>query len=177
MSRPALLALASGALLAGTAACGIVSSWHPHVRTSTSEPLLRPGAPIPQAGAPGTTPSPGTPDVGPQPGADRTPRNADDRRICRSSTPPLGWIAVAYVSAPGQCPARVGADRTSRDATMAILTRYARFPIGAVLDVCADQPTPLNWTTVTDEPADGADSCPGAVRGGGSTTKRIRRIH
>jgi hypothetical protein len=176
MSRSGLVAVVSTLLLAGTAACGIVSSWHPHVRTSTSEPLLRPGASIPPGGAPGTRPSPGTPDVGVQPGADRAPRNADDRRICRSSSPPLGWIAVAYVSAPGQCPQRAGADSTSRDATMAILTRYARFPSGAVLDVCADQPTPTAWTTVTDEPSDGDASCPGAVRGGGSTTKRIRRV-
>jgi hypothetical protein len=176
MSRSARLAVVSTLLLAGTAACGIVSSWHPHVRTSTSEPLLRPGEPIPLGGAPGTRPSPGTPAVAEQPGAARTPRNAADRRICRSSSPPLGWIAVAYVSAPGQCPQRAGADSTSRDATMAILIRYTRLPIGAVLDVCADQPTPMAWTTVTDEPTDDDGSCPGAVRGGGSTTKRIRRV-
>jgi hypothetical protein len=59
---------------------------------------------------------------------------------------------------------------------MAILIRYTRLPIGAVLDVCADQPTPMAWTTVTDEPTDDDGSCPGAVRGGGSTTKRIRRV-
>jgi hypothetical protein len=168
MTRSALAVTAAAILLAGTAGCGIVSSWQPHVRTSSSEPSL------PRTG-PSARPSPGAPGVRERPGTSRAPHNVDDRRICRSSSTPRGWIAVAYVSAPEQCPARPGADSTANAASVAVLARYLGLPLGAVLDVCADQPTPNGWGMVTDEPVDDATSCPGAVRGGGSTTKRIRR--
>jgi hypothetical protein len=72
---------------------------------------------------------------------------------------------------------RPSADSVAAAASVAVVTRYVGLPLGSVLDVCADQPTPVGWAPVTDEPTDDVSSCPGAARGVGSTTKRIRRVH
>ena len=94
------------------------------------------------------------------------------RRVCRTGSRPSGWIAVAYVSAgEGDCPARTGRDSS---AAVAVLTYHADLPVDAVLDVCADEPTPRNWT-IDDTATDASDSCPGVERKG-SSTYRIRRV-
>jgi len=91
------------------------------------------------------------------------------RRVCRTGSWPSGWIAVAYESASGdECP------KGKADYPVALLVSYRDQPSNATLDVCADQPVPTNWR-VDEESAD-VGNCPGAVRGGGSATKRIRRV-
>ena len=90
------------------------------------------------------------------------------RRVCRTGSLPSGWIAIAYDAASGdECP------KSKRDYPIAVIVRYQSQPPSTVLDVCADQRVPPNWEglgTAADE------HCPGAAPGGGSATKRIRRL-
>lgn len=166
MMRAALLALA------GATACTTVqlSGVRGTVGREPAAPV-RPGAS--PARAPGTPADPEWPTTPPGdlPGPASGTRYADERRVCRTTSVPRGWIAVAYVSVPGQCPARDGADSL---ATSSVLARHAGRPRGALLDVCADQPTPSGWERVRDE-VEGADRCPGAAPAGSPTTRRIRR--
>jgi hypothetical protein len=169
----ALYAAAAVVLLTSATGCGVVTSVRPRGSTTAGPP--RAGTPLP-AGAPGARPSPGAPTLGRGRDGDRGTRLPDERRICRTAGMPRGWIAVAYESAAGECPARAGADSAGSTFTVALVTRIADRPTGAVLDVCVDQATPAGWLTVTDESAEDTGRCPGAVRGAGPTTKRIRRI-
>lgn len=125
----------------------------------------RPGSPT----DPPLVPAPG--EVVPTPASGiRTP---DERRICRTDAVPRGWIAVAYVEAEGQCPAREG---PAREATAAIITALGGRAVGTVLDVCADQRIPRDWGIVREEGAVDPGRCPGAaVSGDAPTTRRIRR--
>jgi hypothetical protein len=105
-------------------------------------------------------PGPGA--AGPTPAA--VPRTSGTRQplpgerlACRNAPWPRGWIATAYVADGGQCPG------------------FDRQPLYGRLDVCADQPTPINWQ-VLDEPVEDASArCPGAARGDKPAMKRIRR--
>jgi hypothetical protein len=115
-----------------------------------------------------------TPAPGDLPGPNSGTRLAGERRVCRTTGVPRGWIVVDYVAAPGECPARAGADSL---ATAAVLTRYEGMYRGATLEVCADQRTPFDWEVVrTEEPVIDATRCLGAVRDGRPTTKLIRRV-
>jgi hypothetical protein len=167
MSCAALRAATVSMLLAGASACGVLTSVRPHLPQTTSQG--------PRASVPSADPSRGTPTLGGRTGAARA-RYPEERRVCRTSTRPRGWIAVAYVSAPEQCPARAGADSAAAAATMAVITPYEDRPLGTVLDVCADEPRPTGWNPVFDESTEDTGSCPGAGRGDGPTTRRIRRI-
>ena len=168
--RLSSLRFATAGLLAVAIACGPLSS--ARVRGPSTPGTMEP--------RPGTSPSdlggwpadpPRTPTVGGLPGPATGTRNAAERRVCRTSAVPRGWIAVAYVSGDGQCPARRGADS---EATAAVLMRYADLSLGTVLEVCADQPLPEGWLVAREQVSD-ADRCPGAVRDDGPTTKRIER--
>ena len=97
--RSTIRAAIASLLLGVAAGCGIVTSVHPHVR-STSGPAPGASEPPPSATLPGADPSPGAPTVG----AARGTRSPEERVVCRASTPPSGWIAVAYVGAPEQSP-------------------------------------------------------------------------
>ena len=97
---------------------------------------------------------------------------ADERRVCRSGSRPTGWIAVAYVSGNGECPAHAGGDSVY---TAAIVARYADRPRDTILDVCADERLPSGWVVEQAGVSDVNGSCPGASRNGGSETRRIRR--
>jgi hypothetical protein len=105
-------------------------------------------------------------------GGVRTPAAVPaERRVCRTGAWPPGWIAVAYVDAAGECPP----DPQGGVARAAILAEHRSRPVGTVLEVCADQPTPRGW-----EPgrvvADEWGRCPGAGRDGASATKQLRRV-
>jgi len=112
----------------------------------------------------------------PRPEASGTtlPTAAAERRVCRRSAWPRGYIAVAYVAGAQDCPA---AKTRDDDYPVAILVAYTGRGVGAALDVCADQHVPGGWSVDTE--AGGTEQCPGAARtgrDGGATTKRIRRI-
>ncbi|HEY0778626.1 MAG TPA: hypothetical protein VGD56_11730 [Gemmatirosa sp.] len=96
-----------------------------------------------------------------------------ERRQCRTSGIPAGWIAVAYVAAPGDCaPRGVHADSTSN---AALIVRYGPAPVGTRLDVCVDQPIPPQWSEATDEAPGDPNACPGAASRDHDTVRRIRR--
>ncbi len=94
----------------------------------------------------------------------------DVRRVCRTSSFPRGYIAVSYEGGSGDCP-RVGSDSA---ATVAVIVNYANAAYDTRLDICADQPVPLGWSTVRDESPSDPGACPSAVRKG-DTVLRIRR--
>ena len=172
MSRTALRVVSTSLLLAGAAACGVVSSVRPRASTTTG-PGARPG----QAAPPGVTGAGRTPAGGERTRSTRGAQRMDEQLICRTGGVPRGWIAVAYVSAPDQCPTRTGADSVATTtATAALITSYADRPTGAMLDVCADQPIPPGWQTLSHESVEDASRCPGASRDGRPTAKRIRRV-
>lgn len=114
-----------------------------------------------------------TPAPGDLPGPSSGTRLPSERRVCRTSGVPRGWIVVDYVDALGECPARTGPDSS---ATAAVLARHAGMPRGAELEVCADQRIPRDWDLVRGEPlsVDGA-RCRGAAPEGWPATKLIRR--
>jgi len=107
----------------------------------------------------------------------------DDRRFLErldmfflASVDAGGQPTCSY-KAPDQCPTRTGADSVATTtATAALITSYADRPTGAMLDVCADQPLPPGWQTLSDESVEDASRCPGASRDGRPTAKRIRRV-
>ena len=166
------LRIAAGALLAGSVACGVVDSLRLRGGPPARGPVPQPGRMPGDLGGQPADPMPRTPGTGATPGSAGDTRYPGTRQVCRTSAPPRGWIAIAYVSGSGECPARRGADSV---ATAAVLVRYADHAVGTELDVCADQVVPQGWAMSRDEAADG-DQCPGATRGDGPTSKRIRRV-
>jgi hypothetical protein len=106
-------------------------------------------------------------------GVTTDPRSDVVRRVCRTSGWPRGWVATAYESGSGECPLRSGADST---ALAAIIVRLDAHPVGAELDVCADQAVPKDWVLVNIEGAEPSARCPGAARNGASAIRRIRRV-
>lgn len=96
------------------------------------------------------------------------------RRLCRASGVPSGWIAVAYEASTDQCPGR-GVRGTDSVATVAVIVRYATAPLGTRLDVCVDQSTPFGWTWVSDEGPGDPGACPQAAPRGQETVRRIER--
>ena len=153
--------------LAITAAC---ANFRPHVGSTTTRPGIfdgQPGAP----GSVGDIGGRGLPSRPPATETQGTVARTDARRICRMSTRPNGWIAVAYVAGDG-CAARSSADSSY---SIAVLTRYGDVPVDAVLEVCADERNPADW--VPDHThATPSDACPGAKGDAGSTTRYIRRL-
>jgi hypothetical protein len=149
-------------LVAGCAALQPAVS--PRVATSPStRPTIGDASPFDPTHDPGRTDVPPT-----------VPRatGSAQRRICRTSAWPTGWIAVAYEAASGdECPQKSGHD----EHPVAILVRYAEQPRDATLDVCADQHVPYDWEDMRIADAD-VGQCPGAASNGGSATKRIRRV-
>jgi hypothetical protein len=138
------------------------------------------GRPIPPSGTPADVGRP-TPSPGAVSGPGSGVGDAGTRVVCRGTAPPSGWIAINYVPAPEQCPRRgAGAPSADSTANAAVLTRYAGHAVGTVLRVCADQRTPADWGLVAEgddaRTADGGARCPGAVREGAPTTRRIRRL-
>lgn len=180
MPRPAVHRLVVLAVL-GATACGTVrvGSVYGDGRTEPSTRTL-PGAPTGTSVRPLPVPGATQPEVPPSvlppgelPGPSTGTRYAGERRACRTSGVPRGWIAVAYVDGAGsQCPARTGVDSL---ATSMVLTRHSGLPRGAELDVCADQRLPRGWERVLHEDTEDATACPGAAPEGQSTTRRIRR--
>ncbi len=178
MPRPSVHCVVVLALL-GATACGAVrvGSIHGDTRDGAS-PRTLPGAPPGTSVIPVTGPT--RPEVPPSvlppgelPGPGTGTRYAGERRACRTSGVPRGWIAVAYVDGAGsQCPARTGVDSL---ATSMVLTRHSGLPRGAELDVCADQRLPRGWERVLHEDTEDATACPGAAPEGQATTRRIRR--
>ena len=140
------------------------------VRTGTESPVSPGGRPLfDPVPLPGS--GPGGADRVETPGRLTTATASGARRVCRGTSLPGGWIAVAYEAATeGECPAR--GDGTPR--RIAVLVRYVDYPRGSTLDVCADQPLPRSWAIERDEQVD-AGACPGAAKDGGSATVRIYR--
>ena len=143
----------------------------------------RGGAPdVPRLGGSpdGTAPTLGgtTPGRGDLQGTAARPTTAATRRVCRGGAWPSGWIAVGYeAGAKDECP-KGGPKESAQDGAteaprVAVLARYTGQPVGATLDVCADQHVPIDWLDVHEE-AD-AGQCPGAGPNGASATRRIRR--
>jgi hypothetical protein len=162
------LTLTIAGALAVTAAC---SNFRPHAGSTTTRPGIfdgQPGAP----GSNGDIGGRGLPSRRPDAGTENTVAGADARRVCRASSRPNGWIAVAYVAGDG-CAARTSADSSY---SIAVLTRYFDLPVNAVLEVCADEPIPANWTLDATE-AMPSDACPGVKGDRASTTRYIRRLH
>jgi hypothetical protein len=166
------LRIAAAGLLVGAVACGSVNSVRLRGRSPSGDLAPRPGTIAGDLGGPTSEPTARTPDIGTMPDLAGGSRYPGSRQVCRASAVPRGWIAVAYVSSAGQCPARSGADST---ATAAVLMRYADEALGMELDVCADQVIPRGWALAREE-ANDANQCPGAARDDKPTTKRIRRI-
>ncbi|MDF1505052.1 hypothetical protein [Roseisolibacter sp. H3M3-2] len=158
-------------VLVTLAACGGVSlrgARGTTAETAPSSPFPRADrAPIP-ADRPTPLPVPGGVVPTPANGV-RTP---DQRRICRTESVPREWIAVAYVEAEGQCPAR---QDVGTSANAAIITHLPTKSLGTVLDVCLDQRVPIDWQILRGEPVADPAACPGAARGEAPTTRRIRR--
>lgn len=182
MRRPSRLQASALALvLTGAAGCAALRPTSVGVRGGSGDgPRPRGGLPAdaPAAGpaAPGRPPSPepgALPGPRGRPAPVRATRHASERRVCRAGGAPRGWIAVAYVSAAGECPARSGADSA---ATVAVIVRHAEWPRGAVLEVCADQRVPRAWVVDAQHAPEDPGRCPGAARAGAATTKRLRRV-
>ena len=95
------------------------------------------------------------------------------RRVCRVTGWPANWVATAYESAAGECPLATGSDSTG---VAAVIVRLDVQPVGATLDVCADQAVPRGWVPVTLNGAEISHRCPGAGPDGGSAVRRIRRM-
>jgi hypothetical protein len=155
--------------LAITAAC---ANFHPHVGQSP-----RSGAVI----GTGRTQDPtvagdiggrGLPSGRPGAATQTATAGPDARRICRTSSRPTGWIAVAYVAGDASCASRSSADSAH---AVAVLTRYDILPVSAVLEVCADERIPKNWVPDA-TPAVPSDACPGVNGNPTSTTRLIQRL-
>jgi hypothetical protein len=103
-----------------------------------------------------------------------TPHGTLVRRVCRTQGWSRDWVATAYENAAGECPLGTGSDST---AFAAIIVRVDAHPVGAVLDICADQAVPRGWEAIQfDEGAEVSRRCPGAGRDGASAIRRIRRM-
>ena len=96
------------------------------------------------------------------------------RRVCRTHGWSRDWVATAYEVAPRECPLGGGSDST---AYAAVIVRIDRHPMGATLDICADQGAPRGWEFVPLDDAEGSQRCPGAGRDGASAIRRIRRVN
>jgi hypothetical protein len=142
------------------ASCGVTV--RPH--TGTGDDVPRPGMP-----APGDAQAPAPPSRGPTSAPDARP---DVDRICRSTSVPRGWIAVAYEAAPaGQCLGYRG----EQGFAVAVIERHDRKPVGSIMIVCADQPIPRSW--MREHPREPLPGCEGArVRSGNATSYAIRRL-
>lgn len=164
-------------------ACGALGAVVLGAACSTIEPTFRP-----RAGR-GNATYPSIADVTPNAGRDTTllgrPRDRatrppndrghlDVRRVCRSSVFPRGFIAVGYEGASSDCP-RATATGDSV-AAVAVVVRYTTAPVGARLDVCADQAVPSGWSLVSDEAPGDPGACPRATRHG-DTVRRIERVY
>ena len=96
------------------------------VRTAPEPPGVE-GVPSPDvAGSPDARPS----------ALERT----DLRTECRTDARPRGWIAVEYLRLGSQCP-----EQKDDGYNGVRLRHFAGMAPGAVLAVCADQPTPNGW--------------------------------
>lgn len=134
------------------------------------------GAPIsvrPRVGSSGDT---SASDIGGLQGPRSGPgagRSAVERRVCRTSGWASDWVAVAYESVSSECPRRSEDDSSGIAATIVRLDAY---PVGAELDMCADQMVPKDWAPESAENVELPPRCPGAAPRGAPTTKRIRRM-
>ena len=152
-------------VLGATAACAAIEAGDISLRPRAGKGGVAP------VGGPGARGFP-RPDSGGV-GRINDPHSSLIRRVCRASGWSRDWIATAYEEAAGGCPRRTGADSS---AVAAILIRLDAQPIGAVLDVCADQTTPGDWIAERPESSEVSQRCPGAGRDGASAMKRIRRV-
>ena len=100
--------------------------------------------------------------------AAHAPGYAESRKVCRGALT-SGWIAIDYVEDPStDCP-------KSKVYSTAVIVKYTALNVGDELQVCAPEPVPQNWITVSDN----ADSkrCPiEPDKSGESTVKTIRRV-
>jgi hypothetical protein len=156
-------------VVAGAFAVTACSGFRPRVRTTTDRPGVFDGRSR-DPGSTGEIGGRGLPASRPEAGTPSTIAGADSRRICRTSSRPDGWIAVAYVAGDG-CGARGSADSSY---VIAVLAQYAILPVDAELDVCADERIPRNWVP-SDAAAAPSDACPGVKGNSASTTRSIRR--
>jgi hypothetical protein len=85
---------------------------------------------------------------------------------------PSGWIAITYQQCGENCVRSTDPDNPY---TVAMIQRYDTAPVGAVLNVCADQPVPRNW--VRERGLAPTEGCEGArVEEGRPTAFVIRRV-
>jgi hypothetical protein len=157
MRTRTLLMLMVSPLMVALAGCGTVA--HPNI--STGEPGRVPGLAPDDRSEP--LPTPGV-------GRSYETRNLVER-VCRTAAVPRGWIAVRYeAAAPGQCP-RTGT--RDEEYAVALIARYNEKPVGSLMVVCADQPTPRNWLREWHLEPD--HTCPGARVEADSPTSYLMR--
>ena len=75
------------------------------------------------------------------------PRGADTLQyICRGAVVPSGWIVTDDIRDRQLCGGENPA--TLNTYNVWVIKRYDRRPAGAVMDVCANEPTPAGWVLV-----------------------------
>ncbi len=156
---PTLLALATGS-------CATVRVGGPGNETGGDSIVGLPGGPV------GSTPRPGAGTSAPQPGM--AAAGMETRQICRSDPRPSGWIAVDYVDGGARCP-KSTASAKERATSGAVIARYSNQPVGALMEVCANQQTPRGWQWASSAVQD-AERCPGAAGDGRPTVRMMRRV-
>ena len=94
-------------------------------------------------------------------------------RVCRTGAMPEGYIAIDYADGGRDCPTPI--DDGNRF-TAAVIERYTTKPVGAIMIVCADQPTPNGWLR-EDKGEGSTTACRGArVSEGEPATRTIIRV-
>ncbi len=120
----------------------------------------------------GTIPRPGTTGSAPQPGAAHA--GLETRTICRSEQRPSGWIAIDFVDGGSRCP-KAAASASERATSGVVIARYSNQPVGALMEVCANQLIPRDWHWESGAAPDAA-RCPGAASDGRPTVRVMRRV-
>ncbi len=165
MWSPRILILATLAGL-GAAACSSIRVGGTGDETGGSGAVGLPSGPV------GTIPRPGSTGSSPQPGAAHA--GLETRTICRSEQRPSGWIAIDYVDGGSRCP-KATASASERATSGVVIARYSNQPVGALMEVCANQQTPRGWQWASSAVQDAA-RCPGAAGDGRPTVRMMRRV-
>jgi hypothetical protein len=106
----------------------------------------------------------------PRPASTAVPASSAMRYICRGATR-NGWIAIDYIADSEVC--ATGATSSQRYNT-AVIVPLSGIAVGGMLEVCADERIPQNWSLVRVIPGD--PRCPGDTPNTErATVREIRR--